>query len=102
MQYPREGSPAEQQDYSFFNQQYATSTHQKDHDMYPDLIVQPKDDEDVIRAVNWARENKVAIAIKSGGHQYSGASSTSGKNIQVDLSNTYKDLMVLVTHDPAG
>lgn len=95
MQYPREGSVAEQKDYAFFNQQYATSTHQKDHNMYPDLIVQPKDDEDVIRAVNWARENKVAVAVKSGGHQYSGASSTSGKNIQLDLSNTYKDMMVI-------
>ncbi|KAH7110652.1 hypothetical protein B0J13DRAFT_591116 [Dactylonectria estremocensis] len=93
MQYSRDGTPAEKQDYAYFNQQYATSTHQEDHNMYPDLIVQPKRDEDVINAVIWARENKVAIAVKSGGHQYSGASSTSGKNIQIDLSNTYKDLM---------
>ncbi|KAG7424665.1 FAD-linked oxidoreductase [Fusarium oxysporum f. sp. raphani] len=68
--------------------------------MCPDLIVQPKGDEDVIKAVIWARENKVAIAVKSGGHQYSGASSTSGKNIQIDLSNTYKDLMVLNFRNP--
>ncbi|EXA32223.1 hypothetical protein FOVG_16498 [Fusarium oxysporum f. sp. pisi HDV247] len=68
--------------------------------MYPDLIVQPKGDEDVIKAVIWARENKVAIAVKSGGHQYSGALSTSGKNIQMDLSNMYKDLMVLNPHGP--
>jgi hypothetical protein len=100
MQYSRDGNPAEKQDYAYFNQQYATSTHEDDHNMYPDLIVQPKRDEDVIQTVNWARENKVAIAIKSGGHQYSGASSTSGKNIQIDLSNTYKDLMVLNPGDP--
>ncbi|KAK7420742.1 hypothetical protein QQX98_002544 [Neonectria punicea] len=100
MQYSRDGTPAEQQDYSYFNEQYATSSHQEDHDMYPDLIVQPKRDEDVIRAVNWARDNKVAVAVKSGGHQYSGASSTGGKNIQIDLSNTYKDLMVLNPRDP--
>ncbi|TQN67973.1 FAD-linked oxidoreductase, partial [Colletotrichum shisoi] len=81
-------------------QAVATSTYQKDHDMNPDLIVRPKHDEDVIRAVNWARENKVAVAVKSGGHQYSGASSTGGKNIQVDLSNTYKDLMVLRPKEP--
>ncbi|GJD05404.1 FAD binding domain-containing protein [Colletotrichum higginsianum] len=100
MQYSRTGDELEQQDYAFFNQQYATSTYQKDHDMNPDLIVRPKHDEDVIRAVNWARENKVAVAVKSGGHQYSGASSTGGKNIQVDLSNTYKDLMVLRPKEP--
>lgn len=92
MQYPRNGNS---QDYSYFNEQYATSTYQKDHDMNPALIVQPKEDEDVIRAVNWARDNKVAIAVKSGGHQYSGASSTGGNNIQVDLTNTYKDMMIL-------
>ena len=63
--------------------------------MYPDLIVRPGGDEDVIKAVNWARENGVAIAVKSGGHQYSSACSTGGKNIQIDLTNTYKDLVVL-------
>ncbi|KAF4830666.1 FAD-linked oxidoreductase [Colletotrichum tropicale] len=100
MQYSRTGDDAEQLDYAFFNQQYASSTYQKEHDMNPSLIVRPKHDEDVIRAVNWARDNKVAVAIKSGGHQYSGASSTSGNNIQIDLSNTYKDLMVLKPKDP--
>ncbi|KAK2041095.1 FAD binding domain-containing protein [Colletotrichum somersetense] len=100
MQYSRTGDELEQQDYAFFNQQYATSSYQKEHDMNPDLIVRPKHDQDVIRAVNWARENKVAVAVKSGGHQYSGASSTGGKNIQLDLSNTYKDLMVLRPKDP--
>ncbi|KAH6883430.1 hypothetical protein B0T10DRAFT_580257, partial [Thelonectria olida] len=100
MQYSCDDTPAEKQDYAYFNQQYATSTHQEDRNMYPDLIVQPKGDQDIINAVIWARENKVAIAVKSGGHQYSGASSTSGKNIQIDLSNTYKDLMVLNPRDP--
>lgn len=94
MQYSRNGTS---QDYSYFNEQYATSTYQLEHDMNPALIVQPKEDEDVIKAVNWARENKVAVAVKSGGHQYSGASSTGGKNIQIDLTNTYKDMMVLDT-----
>ncbi|SPO07736.1 related to 6-hydroxy-D-nicotine oxidase [Cephalotrichum gorgonifer] len=100
MQYSREGTEAEKLDYSYFNEQYATSSYQEDHDMYPALIVRPKDDEDVIRTVNYARDNGVAVAVKSGGHQYSGASSTSGKNIQIDLSNTYKDLMVLDPTSP--
>jgi hypothetical protein len=94
MQYARSGPPSEQQDYSFFNQQYATSTHQIDHNMFPSLIIQPKADSDVIKAVNWARQNNISVAVKSGGHQYSGASSTGGKNIQIDLSNTYKDMML--------
>ncbi|KAK6362903.1 hypothetical protein TWF730_000355 [Orbilia blumenaviensis] len=92
MQYPR-GVAASQKDYDFFNQQYATSTHQEDHDMYPSLIVQPKGDADVIRTVKWAKEKGVAVAVKSGGHQYSGASSTGGENIQLDLTHTYKDMM---------
>ncbi|GJC86144.1 FAD-linked oxidoreductase DDB_G0289697 [Colletotrichum liriopes] len=100
MQYSRTGDELEQQDYTFFNQQYATSTYQKEHDMNPNLIVRPKHDEDVVKAVNWARENKVAVAVKSGGHQYSGASSTGGNNIQIDLSNTYKDLMILRPKEP--
>jgi hypothetical protein len=95
MQYARDGPKAGAKDYAFFNQQYATSSHQVDHDMNPALIVRPKQDEDVSAAVNWARENKVACAVKSGGHQYSGASSCGGKNIQIDLTNTYRDMMVL-------
>lgn len=95
MQYSRKGSQFEESDYAYFNQQYATSSYQAEHDMNPALIVQPKGDEDVVKTVQWARDNKVSVAVKSGGHQYSGASSTGGKNIQIDLTNTYKDMMVL-------
>ncbi|KAF5235174.1 hypothetical protein FAUST_7248 [Fusarium austroamericanum] len=95
MQYSRDGPSIGKHDYEYFNEQYATSSHQVDHDMNPALIVQPKEDNDVIKAVQWAKDNKVSVAVKSGGHQYSGASSTGGKNIQIDLSNTYKDMMVI-------
>ncbi|KAH6867398.1 hypothetical protein B0T10DRAFT_572359 [Thelonectria olida] len=95
MQYSRKGSQFEESSYSFFNQQYATSSYQKEHDMNPALIVQPKGDDDVVKTVKWAIDSKVSIAVKSGGHQYSGASSAGGNNIQIDLTNTYKDLMVL-------
>ncbi|KAH6646202.1 FAD binding domain-containing protein [Truncatella angustata] len=101
MQYSRKGTSAEQLDYAYFNQQYATSTYREDHDMYPDLIIQPKGDNDVVKIVNWASDNEIAVAVKSGGHQYSGASSTSGRNIQIDLSNTYRDLMVVPPSNPA-
>jgi len=100
MQYLRDGTATEKRDYAFFNQQYASSSHGKDHDMSPSAIVQCKDDEDVINALKWAVDNKVAVAIKTGGHQYSGASSTGGKNIQIDLGDTYKDLMVVEPTEP--
>lgn len=95
MQYSRDGPSSENLDYGYFNQQYASSSYQQERDLNPAMIIQPKGDQDVIGAVNWARQNKVAIVVKSGGHQYSGACSTGGKNIQIDLSNTYKDMKVL-------
>ncbi|KAK6542992.1 hypothetical protein TWF694_006923 [Orbilia ellipsospora] len=99
MQYPRDGSPFEQKDYAYFNVQYATSTHQQDHNMNPALIVQPKGDDDIIKTIKYAISKNIAVAVKSGGHQYSGASSTGGKNIQLDLTNTYKDMMA---YNPIG
>ncbi|KAF3152068.1 hypothetical protein TWF594_005822 [Orbilia oligospora] len=78
MQYPRDGTELQQKDYAYFNQQYATSSHQKDHYMNPSLIVQPKGDHNII---------KIWCIV------------TSGKNIQIDLTNTYKDMMVF---NPTG
>ncbi|KAF7540508.1 hypothetical protein G7054_g1341 [Neopestalotiopsis clavispora] len=95
MQYPRDGNDIEQRTWSFFNEQYASSTYQAERDLNPALIVQPRNDGDIIAAINWARENKRAIAVKSGGHQYSGASSTGKQNIQIDLTDTFKDMQVM-------
>lgn len=80
------------QAYENNNYQYATSSHASDHDMHPALIVQPKDDADIIAAVKYAKQNGIAVAVKSGGHQYSGASSTSGANILIDMKPTFKAL----------
>ncbi|KAL2679223.1 hypothetical protein Neosp_009990 [[Neocosmospora] mangrovei] len=102
MQYSRDGASPEKLDYGYFNQQYASSSYQQERDLNPAMIIQPKGDQDVIGAVNWARQNKVAVAVKSGGHQYSGACSTGGKNIQIDLSNTYKDMKVLSPKVPVA
>jgi FAD/FMN-containing dehydrogenase len=82
----------EGQAYQNNNYQYASSSHQIDHDMNPALIVQPTCDADIIAAIKYAKANKIAIAVKSGGHQYSGASSTSGSNILLDMKPTFKDL----------
>lgn len=99
LQYPRSSDPHLQQAWKNNNYQYATSTHEVDHDMHPALIVQPSGDDDIIAAIKYAKAQGVAVAIKSGGHQYSGASSTSGENILIDLKSTYKtegkDLKVL-------
>ena len=69
--------------------QYSTSSHQKD-DMRPAAIIYPENVDDIITAVKWASERNVGIAVRTGGHQYSGASSTSGENIQLDMSDTFE------------
>ncbi|CAG8681596.1 5211_t:CDS:1, partial [Gigaspora rosea] len=63
--------------------------------MNPKYILYPKADNeddfnDIYIAIKYAKDNNLKIAIRTGGHQYSGASSTDRNNIQLDLSNTYK------------
>ncbi|KAI9719583.1 MAG: hypothetical protein M1812_003354 [Candelaria pacifica] len=77
-------------DYTNNKYQYASSTHEKDHDMNPGLIIQPKSIEDIKLALKYAKSQKIAVAIRTGGHQYSGASSTSAANIQLDLERTFQ------------
>ena len=84
--------------YSTYQEQYASSTYQDEHDLKPGLIVLAENIHDIKQVVRYAKANKVAIAIRSGGHQYSGASSTSQQNIQLDLRQTFTgadDLKVL-------
>jgi hypothetical protein len=59
--------------------------------MHPAMIVQPRDTNDIVAAVKYAKANGIAVAVKSGGHQYSGASSTSGSNILIDVKKTFLD-----------
>ena len=61
--------------------------------MSPAAIIFPKNINDIILAINYARENGMGIAVRTGGHQYSGASSTSGRNIQLDLSDTFQSVV---------
>jgi hypothetical protein len=80
------------QAYKNNNYQYASSSHGIDHDMNPAMIVQPTCDADIIAALKYAKANNIAVAVKSGGHQYSGASSTSGTGILLDMKPTFKNL----------
>ncbi|KAJ0116619.1 fad binding domain-containing protein [Diaporthe amygdali] len=82
--------PIGTKDYPDWQYQYATTTHGLDHDMEPGLIIQPKNKKDIQLAVLFAKEQNKAIAIRTGGHQYSGASSTGKSNILLDLRDTFK------------
>ncbi|KAI1463428.1 FAD-binding domain-containing protein [Daldinia caldariorum] len=77
-------------EYDEVKYQYATSTYGKERDLNPGLIVQPKTKEDIVLVLKHSKEKKVAVAIKTGGHQYSGSSSTSAPNIQLDLRHSFR------------
>jgi hypothetical protein len=82
--------------YQIHAYQYGTSTYDPSvtGDMAPDAIIylQPGTaDSDIQLAITYAIQADVAIAVRTGGHQYSGASSTSGRNIQLDLSEAFFD-----------
>jgi hypothetical protein len=93
-------------DYKEKSYQYAYSTHSEDHNMSPFAILYPVDINDIQKAVRYAknRNPKIAIAVRTGGHQYSGASSTFGDNILIDLSNTFRgaDDFKKMTDDETG
>lgn len=54
-------------------------------DRHPALVVQPTGVADVRSAVNFAREHQLLLAVKCGGHSYSGKSTCDG-GMQIDLS----------------
>ena len=56
-------------------QQYAYSSHSDD--MAPLFIIKPQDEEDIIQVLRFAAEKNYRVAVRTGGHQYSGASSVS-------------------------
>ena len=98
LQFPFTIDPVERKAYDANNVEYATSSHQIDHDMFPGLIAFPRNDDDIQQAVKYAKANGYPVSILSGGHQYSGACSTHGKGIQLNLKMTYKgpqDLVIL-------
>jgi FAD/FMN-containing dehydrogenase len=54
-------------------------------DKHPALVVQPTSAADVMRAVDFARDNDLLVAVKCGGHSYGGKSTCDG-GLQIDLS----------------
>ena len=78
------------QEYERRKYQYATSTYEEEKRMEPKLIIYPHNKDDIALALRYAKSQKIAVAIRTGGHQYSGASSTSAPNIQLDLKKTFR------------
>lgn len=70
--------------------QYATSSYETENRMEPKLIITPNNKDDIALALKYAKSQNIAVAIRTGGHQYSGASSTSAPNIQLDLKRTFR------------
>ncbi|HEY5774771.1 MAG TPA: FAD-binding protein [Xanthomonadales bacterium] len=54
-------------------------------DRHPALIVQPTGAADIMNAVRFARERNMLLAVKCGGHSFSGKSTCEG-GMQIDLS----------------
>jgi FAD/FMN-containing dehydrogenase len=54
-------------------------------DRSPDVIVRVKDDQDVVEAVNFARENGLKLVVRGGGHTWCGLALRQG-GMTIDLS----------------
>ncbi len=66
------------------------------YDRFPTLIVRAADAADVIRAIEFARDNDLRIAVRSGGHSVAGFGSADG-GLVIDLSG-----MKSVSVDPVN
>src|SRR5215813_5220911 len=53
---------------------------------YPEVIVQAANDRDVVEAVNFARQNRLKVAVRGGGHAWCGTPYRNG-GMLIDLSN---------------
>jgi hypothetical protein len=80
-------------------EQYATRSVVSDGLMTPAMVIYAKNDRDVCQTIRYAKYNKIAVSVRTGGHQYCGVSSTSGRNIQLDLSTTYREFDITQLDD---
>ena len=89
--YERPAAGVVNEEYDEHAYHYATSSYVGAWE--PRAIIYAQQDEehsDIRKAIDYAGQNNLSISIRSGGHQYLGFSSTSGNNIQLDMSS-YKD-----------
>ena len=89
---PRVILPTDAEWYGKAIKQYALSSEEDPaRRMAPAAVVYAASEGDVCACVDAARAAKLAIAVRTGGHQYSGASSTGGPNILLDVSELCRD-----------
>ena len=79
--------------------QYAFSSHAADGQMEPGAILYPTSTKDILLAMEHASQRSLAIALRTGGHNHTGTSSTSGPNLLLDLRDTYRELEWDPEHD---
>lgn len=82
------GAHAKLDEYTVHAYQYATSS--KPGSCQPAAIIYAANEADVKLAIQYAREAGIAVAVRTGGHHFWGFSSTSGENIQLDVSGLDK------------
>lgn len=73
--------------------QYATTSEPARY-MTPGAVVIPEGptaDADIAAVLRHAAEHGIAVAVRTGGHCYTGTSSTSSANIQIDMSRAYRE-----------
>jgi hypothetical protein len=71
-------------------QQYATTSF-AEAEVSPRIILYAAGEDDIQKALKLCRELKMAIAVRTGGHQYCGYSSTAPVNMQLDLSQAFPE-----------
>ena len=69
--------------------QYATCSLEEKNRMSPQLIIQPKNKDDIVLVLKYAKSNKIAVAIRTGGYQYPAESCTPAPNVQRNLKDTF-------------
>src|SRR5262245_55144302 len=78
------GASTKLDDYTVHAYQYATSS--RPGSLQPAAIVYAANEADIKLAIQYAKDAGIALAVRTGGHHFWGFSSTSGENIQIDMS----------------